>query len=130
MWFERGPITIPAGGLPVDTNGDGTYRGDSPASSTIPAGTVVCSYFINSDRTSDSDNVAIASRFSTSGQILGVIFDLATREATTSLNRPGTRYVPRGIGQTDSFTIDGGNLAFDSLIRGDDVDQIRVITAC
>ena len=51
-------------------------------------------------------------------------------EATASLTRPGTTYVHQGIGAGDFVTIDGGNLEFVALVRGRDVDQIRVITAC
>jgi HD-GYP domain-containing protein (c-di-GMP phosphodiesterase class II) len=134
MWFEVGPVAVPAGGLVVNAVNIGDYDGESDPSKTVPKGTIVCSYLVHSDRQSNKPWAELDGSFETDGKVLALIWDTEKLENSSFLEAPGTSYAEySGAGRNDELTLKRDRVEWDFSVRAfspTDFDQVRVITEC
>ncbi|PYT61527.1 MAG: hypothetical protein DMG35_09105 [Acidobacteria bacterium] len=139
FFAERVSFVLP-GAITVDASSPGTYNSDgSLTPGTIPAGTVVDSFFVHADPFDPNNGVFYSGSVSFLNPILGVIALSGGLDQTDAiLGAPGTLYpVPgsepaRGfeLGFPDMFVIsaDGKTLSFSNGVGGAS-DQLRIVTA-
>ncbi len=129
VWLEQDALTL-ADDLEVQLVPTTPTDADSLATSTIPAGTVVCSFFLHADAGS-ADAWAITSVIELNRTILGVISDNDPLTATDAwATNPGqTSY--NGFGNTDTLALlSPTSFSMDAAGSANDFDQLRIITAC
>lgn len=118
--------------ITVDRSTAGVFNGNSNQGATIPAGTKICSYIVHGDRLDNNGRLTGAAMFSIN-PILGLIYEMATFNATSFLEVPGTNYVYGPMEGSDNMTLDltpGANRVTWDMRFGGVTDQIRIITAC
>jgi len=139
FFAERVSSVLPSA-IAVDATLPGTY--DSVGSltlGTIPAGTVVDSFFLHADPFDPNNGVFYSGSVSFLNPILGVIALSGSLDQTdVILGAPGTLYPVAGsepargfeLGSPDMFVIspDGKTLSFTTAASGAD-DQLRIVTA-
>jgi len=132
VWTESGPLTLPSN-LTVNATVGGTHTGNSNENATIPAGTEVCSYYVQIDRATNGRDQGSISFPDT--EILGVIYKSNSLTASDGIvGGENTTYSGRrGLEGGDYLTIDHdtGTVEWDINMLGNTyTDDIRILTAC
>ena len=105
-----------------------TLPGDSSATTTLPAGTNVCTYFIHVDPDFFDQNFDATIDFHTS--VLGFSLDTTDLNATAEFAYPGLDYHYEGLTQPDTLLTSGDTTQFHSDYTTFGRDQVRVFVAC
>ncbi len=131
VWPEAGPITLDADLRVVSI--DGAFAGATPHDQTVPAGTEVCSYYVQTDRESNGYTEGTATF--KGREVLGVVTRLDELEKTDDLlGADGTYYGGgRGMENHDKLILDrdAGTVSWSIWVAGEKwTDDFRVITTC
>lgn len=106
---------------------------------TLPAGTVVCSWLVRFEvEEGASGRFTVTPQIDFGAEILGLSTGSDHLADSSFLAIDGVDYVPGEVGFTDRFTVSGSQLSLTlvtgrngSIVGdGDGLDQLRVITAC
>ena len=130
VFHEQGPVELLAP-LAVNRVSAGSFNGSSNENATIPAGTMVCSYYVHADRLDDRGRLSGQMTFP-SATILGLIYRNAQLSASAFLQNPSTAYSVGGTEGSDNLAMalaPNSTVAWDMRFGGH-LDQIRVIVAC
>ncbi len=132
-WDEQQGVTL-ASNLSVDITQQGDYTQSVSGSSTIPAGTVVDSHFINSVRVTGSGTIALTGTVSFPTDILGIIITHSRLVNSNVLGPTGTTYGTASL--SDGVELNNGDeLNFSSprtvtltSSEANNFDRVRILT--
>ena len=132
VWAEKGPLTL-GNDLVVNLASSGTYAGNFDENAVIPAGTEVCSYYVQIDRVMGGRTTG--SQEFANAQILGVIYKGGDLVATDGLlGSDGTTYEgSRGAEGSDDFevSLSDNSISWDVYVAANNyTDDFRVLTTC
>ena len=121
------PLTAKVGPIGVE------FAGTAGADTVIPAGTVVCSWFVHTDQGDDTTDILMSLNFA--HEILGIAPRSEHLVGSSRFEIPGLSYDYHDMGGTDRFTFTGvrgldGTIVFNTAVGGADVDQMRIFTGC
>ena len=120
---------VVAADVSVRTTAPGVHTAPETApTTTIPAGSTVCVYFVHIDPDAPDQNFDPVIDFGAS--ILGVAAKTDELWATSEFEVDGVFYLPDGLGSPDTFAISGSVLEIHSEYFAFNRDQVRVFTAC
>lgn len=108
---------------------DGTNMNANDSTSTvIPAGTVVCSWFVHHDPVGHGNWTPSIDFGDTT--MLGQTITRADLQATDALRRDGVTYTYGNLGGGDQRTIEGTMISLDFADGPAGQDQMRILTSC
>lgn len=130
IWLEQGPLVLEKD-LTVNRHAPGQFNGNTQATSTIAAGTTVCSFRVHADALADRGRLTGSATFA-EATVLGIIHRTRQLRASTFLAAPATRERVGGAERGDrlSFTNDGAATIAWDFSFGRHLDQLRIITSC
>ena len=102
--------------------------GDSSETTTLPAGTQVCSYLVHADPIGAA--TVFASELDFGVVPLGFTLVTTDLEDTDEFALDGVDYQPEGLDPTDVVTVDGTVITIDLTSAADARDQIRIVIPC
>lgn len=108
---------------------DGTnLNANNSTPTVIPAGTIVCSWFVHHDAVSGGDWKPAIDFGNTT--MLGQTVRKADLQATDVLRRDGVTYTYGDLGGGDLRTIAGTTISLDFADGANGQDQMRILTSC
>ncbi len=100
------------------------------STTTIPSGTVVCSWLVRFAPTDAALGAIVTPTIDFKAPIVGLALDDDELDETDILAIDGVNYAEGGVGGTDLFTVTGSELELVLASGLGGLDQLRVITGC
>ncbi len=131
IWPEAGPIVLDQDVKVISI--DGTFDGSSPHNQVIPAGTQVCSYYVQIDRA--TNGYASGSADFRDREVLGVVASKTELKNTDDVLGEDSTYYGgfRGLESNDKVTIDNANNTVSwsiGMLGQTYTDDFRIVTSC
>ncbi len=133
--FRERLDTALASDLAVDNVATGIFAGDAGTPGSVPAGTVVTSYMLHSDRVAGATNTTYSGMVTFDTPILGLIFtDAALDNSDALLGSPTTTYptsglANRGTASGDAFALSADRLTLTFTLHTPVRDEMRIVVA-